>query len=315
MRASRKLLSLALVAGLSLATAACGDDDTGSGSGSGSPSGSGDFKAGSTMERLNKAGKVKVGIKFDQPLFGLKNPTSGQVEGFDAEIAKIIADELGLGEDDIEFVEAISKNREPFIQAGTVDYVVATYTINDKRKGLVGFAGPYYIAGQDIMVKANDTAITGVDSLAGKRVCSVTGSTSEKNIKEKAPQAKVTLFDTYTKCAEALDNRQVDAVSTDNVILLGLIDKFGSDKFKLVGNTFTSEPYGIGVKKGDDDFRNFINDVLEKAYQDGRWKAAFEKTVGKVEKTVPTPPAVDRYTDNFTPVPETSSPIPTPTAS
>ena len=289
MGGKRKLLTWALVAGLAVSAAGCGDDDPG-------VSGTGTFKAGSTMEKINKAGKLRVGIKFDQPLFGLKNAVSGAVEGFDAEIAKLIAKELGLSEGDIEYTETVSKNREPFIETDKVDIVVATYTINDTRKQKVSFAGPYYVAGQDIMIKADNTSITGVDSLGGKKVCSVTGSTSEKNIKEKAPQAQVTLFDTYTKCAEALVNGQVEAVSTDNVILLGLIEKYGADKVKLVGQTFTTEPYGIGLGRTDNDFRAFLNDTLEKIYGNGEWKAAFERTVGKVEKTAPTPPAVDRYT-------------------
>jgi glutamate transport system substrate-binding protein len=144
------------------------------------------------------------------------------------------------------------------------------------------------------MVKSDDTSIKGVEDLNGKKVCSVQGSTSEKNLKEKAPQAQAVLFDTYSKCAEALGDGRVDAVTTDNVILLGLIDK-SSGAYKLVGKPFTDEPYGIGMKKGATDLRNFVNDELEKMFQDGRWKAAFEKTAGKVEKNTPEPPKVDRY--------------------
>ena len=305
MRTNRRLGSLALAAALVLSVAACGDDDNGV-----------DSTATTTKEKIVEAGKLRVGIKFDQPLFGLKNPTTGAVEGFDAEIAKLVARELGLDEGDIEFIEAVSKNREPFIEEGKVDIVIATYTINDRRKNQVAFAGPYYIAGQDIMVKAGDTSIKSVTDLNGKNVCSVTGSTSEKNIKEKAPQAKVILFDTYTKCAEALLNGQTQAVSTDNVILLGLIDKLGKDKLALVGNPFTEEPYGIGLKKGDDEFRDFLNDTLEKIYTDGSWAKAFAATVGKVAQT-PTPPPVDRYDQAAVPVIEitTGAPQASPTSS
>ena len=110
------------------------------------------------MAKLKEAGKITVGTKFDQPLFGLKNP-DGKPEGFDVEIAKLIAGEMGIADDKIDFIEAVSANREPFIQQGKVDIVVATYTINDTRKQVVDFAGPYYVAGQDIMVaKGNPEA-------------------------------------------------------------------------------------------------------------------------------------------------------------
>jgi len=290
MRTRRTIGLVAAVVALMLLTAACGGDEDGGGQAGGGPS----FAEGSTMARLQQAGKVRVGTKFDQPLFGQKN-LEGNLEGFDVEIAKIIAGELGIQPSGIEWVESVSANREPFIQQDKVDFVVATYTINDKRKQVVDFAGPYYVAGQDIMVtKGNPLGITGPDDLAGKKVCSVTGSTPAENILTKYPDAKLTEFDVYSKCAEALKNGQVEAVTTDNVILLGLINQ-DPEAFELVGKKFTEEPYGIGVKKGDTQFRNFINDVLEKAYQDGRWKQAWDATAGKVATEEATPPTVDRY--------------------
>jgi glutamate transport system substrate-binding protein len=278
---------------LMLALAACGSDDNGGDSG-GQVNQGASFAEGTTMARLKDAGTVKVGTKFDQPLFGLKN-LEGKPEGFDVEIAKLIAGEMGIAPDKIEFIEAVSANREPFIQQDKVDFVVATYTINDKRKQVVDFAGPYYEAGQDIMVaKGNPEGIAGPDDLAGKKVCSVTGSTPAENIRTNYPEAELTEFDVYSKCAEALKNGQVQAVTTDNVILLGLISQ-DEEAFELVGKPFTKEPYGIGLKKGDTEFRNFINDTLEKAEKDGRWLAAWDATAGKVATEAPTPPAVDRY--------------------
>jgi len=278
---------------LMLALAACGGDDDGGDSG-GQVNQGASFAEGTTMAKLKEAGTVKVGTKFDQPLFGLKN-LEGKPEGFDVEIAKLIAGEMGIAPDKVEFVEAVSANREPFIQQGKVDFVVATYTINDKRKQVVDFAGPYYEAGQDIMVaKGNPEGIGGPDDLAGKKVCSVTGSTPAENIRTNYPKAELTEFDVYSKCAEALKNGQVQAVTTDNVILLGLISQ-DEEAFELVGKPFTKEPYGIGVKKGDTEFRTFINDTLEKIEQDGRWKTAWDATAGKVATETPTPPAVDRY--------------------
>jgi glutamate transport system substrate-binding protein len=290
MRIRRPNRHLGVVIALMLGAASCGGDH-----GGGAEVNKGvSFPAGSTMARLQQAGKVRVGTKFDQPLFGQKN-LEGKLEGFDVEIAKVITGEMGIDPSKIEFVESVSANREPFIQQGKVVFVVATYTIYDKRKKLVDFAGPYYVAGQDIMVKkGNPLGIKSPDDLAGKKVCSVTGSTPAENIRTKYPDAKLTEFDVYSKCAEALKNGQVDAVTTDNVILLGLISK-DQEAFELVGKPFTKEPYGIGVKKGDTQFRNFVNDALEKAFQDGRWKQAWDATAGKVAKEAPTPPEVDRY--------------------
>jgi glutamate transport system substrate-binding protein len=254
------------------------------------------FAPGTTMARLNEAGTITVGTKYDQPGFGLLNPRTKVPEGFDVEIAKIVAGKLGIAPEDIKWTETVSANRESFIQNGQVDYVAATYTINDARKQLVDFAGPYYEAGQDIMVaKGNPLKIEGPDDLAGKNVCSVEGSTPAQNIRDNYPQAQLTLFDVYSKCADALDNGQVNAVTTDNVILTGLVA--GSpDKRELVGNPFTKEPYGIGLKKDDTEFRNFINDVLEESYADGSWAAAWDRTAGKITgEEAPEPPKVNRY--------------------
>jgi glutamate transport system substrate-binding protein len=273
---------------LALSLAACGGDDETATPVEDSPS----FEAGTTMDKLNKAGKITVGTKFDQPLFGLRGP-SGEPEGFDVEIAKIIAAKLGIEPADIEWIETVSANREPFIEDGRVDIVVATYTINDDRKKVVDFAGPYFEAGQTILVKEDNTEINGPDDLAGKTVCSVEGSTPAENIRTKYPEAKLELTDAYSNCLEPLRNDQVDAITTDNVILAGFVDQ-NEGEFKLVGEPFTEEPYGIGLKKGDDAFRNFINDVLEESYEDGSWDKAWEDTAGKVLDT-PEPPAVDRY--------------------
>ncbi|GHE14486.1 glutamate ABC transporter substrate-binding protein [Klenkia taihuensis] len=254
-----------------------------------------EFEAGTTMAELAEAGTITIGTKYDQPGFGLLNP-SGVPEGFDVEIGKIIAAQLGIEEDQIEFVETVSANRESFIQNGQVDLVIATYTINDARKQLVDFAGPYYEAGQDIMVAAgNPEGIEGPDDLAGKNVCSVEGSTPAQNIRDNYPEATLTLFDVYSKCADALTNGQVDAVTTDNVILTGLVAG-NPDGFELVGNPFTQEPYGIGLTLGDTEFRDFVNDVLEESFEDGSWAAAWDATAGQITgEPAPEPPSVDRY--------------------
>ena len=248
------------------------------------------FEAGTTMAELSEAGTITVGTKFDQPLFGLVGP-SGVPEGFDVEIAKIIASELGIDEENIEWTETVSANREPFIENGQVDIVVATYTINDKRKEVVSFAGPYYLAGQSILVLADNEDIESEEDLVGQPVCSVTGSTPAAKLAEIG--AVPVLTDTYSNCLEPLRSGQVVAVSTDNVILAGLAAQ-NEGEFKVVGEPFTEEPYGIGLALEDTEFRMWINDTLEAAYEDGRYEEAWNETAGTVLPFVE-PPAVDRY--------------------
>ena len=295
---------LAFLVGLTLVVASCGDDDKTATPATDAGTPEATFAPNSTMARIKEAGTIKVGVKYDQPGFGLKNPTTNVVEGFDVEIAKLIVAEIG--EDvKIEYVESVSKNREPFLQDGTVDMVVATYTINDTRKQVVDFAGPYFVAKQDIMVKSADTTIKGVADLNGKNVCTVKGSTSATNLAAKAPQATVTLFDTYSQCAEAMTDGRVVAVTTDNTILAGLVEA-SAGAFKLVEAPFSDEPYGIGVKKDDDAFRTFINDRLEQIFANGDWAKAFEATLGKIGLKTPEPPVLDRYTET-PPAPTTTA--------
>jgi glutamate transport system substrate-binding protein len=263
------------------------------------------FAAGTTMDTVQKKGKLVVGTKFDQPGFGLKNPTTGNVEGFDVEIAKLIAVGIFGGttkdiDSKISFVETVSAVRESSIVDGKVDIVAATYTINDTRKQLVDFAGPYFVAKQDIMVKKDDTSIKSVDDLNGKKVCSAQGSTSIKNVAAKAPRADLSIqFKTYSECAAALGDGRVQAVTTDNTILAGLVQQ-SAGAYKLVGKPFSDEPYGIGLKKGEDAWRTFLNDRIVAIEKSGEWKKAFDATLGKLGLTAPTPPTPDRYTAGAT---------------
>ncbi|GAA0936987.1 glutamate ABC transporter substrate-binding protein [Pseudonocardia zijingensis] len=286
----RRLTVTAVSAVAALTLAACG------GGGESSPAGGGGaeapaFPEGSTMATLAQQGSITIGTKFDQPGFGLQG-LDGKPAGFDVEIGKIIAEKLGIAEDSIEWVETPSQTREEVIEQDRVDMVVATYTINDTRKQRVTFAGPYYEAGQALMVRSDDTTVTGPDSLraAGTRVCSVSGSTPSQEILKYIDQSQLTLFDVYSKCADALRTNQVDAVTTDNVILLGFIaDSNGG--FKLAGDTFTKEPYGIGIKKGDVAFCEFVNQTLQEAQSSGAYTEAWESTAGSIaEVTTPSLP-------------------------
>jgi len=291
MRLTKGLMISAFAAVGVLGLAGCVDSGAPTGEESAAPEEVVEFEAGTTMARLNEAGAITIGTKFDQPLFGQVD-ASGDPQGFDVEIAKIIASKLGIPESGITWTETASANREPFIESGEVDMVVATYTINDKRKESISFAGPYYNAGQDILVLAgNPEGIKGPEDLAGKPVCTVAGSTSEANIAEYTDQ--VTALAGYADCLPLVSSGQVVALTTDNVILAGLADGSGGE-FEVVGKPFTEEPYGIGVTKDDTDFRMFINDVLEEAFEDGSWAEAWESTAGAV-LPLPEPPTVDRY--------------------
>jgi glutamate transport system substrate-binding protein len=251
------------------------------------------FAAGTTMDRLHKAGTVKIGVKFDQPGIGQVNPATNKPEGFDIEIAKIIAAGLGLRPDQITFTEAVSKNRETFLENGTVDVVIASYSITDVRRKVVSFAGPYYVTGQDLMVRKDDNGITGPQDLGGKKVCSVTGSTPLATIQTTYPTAVAVPFATYTECVQQLLNGSVDAVTTDGAILLGYAARQPA-QLKVIGKPFSTERYGIGLKKDDVAFRTFLDDTLQKAYEDGDWAKAYQATLGKSGNAAPQPPAIDR---------------------
>ncbi|ULN37693.1 glutamate ABC transporter substrate-binding protein [Mycolicibacterium smegmatis] len=236
---------------------------------------------------------IVIGTKYDQPGLGLKQP-DGTLTGFDVDVAKYVANELGYSEDQIEWKEAPSAQRETLIQNGQVDFIAATYSITDSRKEKVDFAGPYLITGQSLLVRADNNDITGAASLENnKKLCSVSGSTPAQRIKDEYPGVQLQQYDTYSACVEALKNGAVDALTTDEVILAGYAAQ-SPGTFKLVGDTFSEERYGIGLKKDDTELRNKINDAIEKMESSGAWKEAFDKNLGPAGIQAPQPPAVDR---------------------
>jgi ABC-type amino acid transport substrate-binding protein len=267
---------MALILGL-LAFAACGDDDDGGdGGGDGEPASEAkQFPADSTLGKIQEKGEIVIGVKFDAPPFGFKNPQSGKVEGFDVDMGKHIADELGV---EPKFIEAISDNRIPFLEDGTVDLILSTMTINAERDTEIDFSEPYYVATGRILVP-KDSDIAGVEDLAGNKVCTALGSTYEETLREEAPEADLKLVDSYSECLELLQNGAIDAVSTDDVILTGMIIQ--DDSLEMVGEKLTTEPYGVGIKEGDKQLQKFVNDTLAKVEEDGRWKEAYDKWVGQ----------------------------------
>lgn len=223
---------------------------------------------------------LKVGIKFDQPGLGLKE--GNDYTGFDVDVAKYVAEKLGTSEGDIEWVQAPSAQRETLLETGQVDMIVATYSITDSRKQKVGFAGPYYIAGQDLLVRADDDSITGPESLEGKRLCSVTGSTSAQNVQKEVPGVNLQEFGTYSECVSALVSNAVDALTTDDTILAGYAaqDQY-EGKLKVVGAPFSEEKYGIGIQKGDTARCQEITDAITAMIDDGSWQKAIDDNLGK----------------------------------
>jgi glutamate transport system substrate-binding protein len=259
MKLTKRILAIGAGLLIALPLAACGGDSETSG-------------------EPGDGGKVVIGIKFDQPGLGLKEGDT--YTGFDVQVANYVAKELGYTE--VEFKESPSAQRETLIQSDQVKMIFATYSITDDRKQKISFAGPYFIAGQDLLVKTENTDITGPDSLNGKKLCSVTGSTSAKKIKDNyASGVQLQEFDTYSKCVEALSAGSIDAVTTDNVILAGFAaQEQYQGKLKVVGKPFSEERYGVGIKKGDTELCGKINTALQKMVDDGAWEKALNDTVG-----------------------------------
>ncbi|NMM93622.1 ABC transporter substrate-binding protein [Bifidobacterium sp. DSM 109957] len=222
----------------------------------------------------SEEGKIRIGIKFDQPGLGFKK--SGTYVGFDVDVAKYIARYLGYSEDQIVFKESPSKQREAMLQNGDVDMILATYSITAERKNTVDFAGPYFVAGQDLLVRKGDDSIQGPEDLDGKRLCTATGTTSAKNVKEKfAGGVQLMEQPGFAECATALFSGIVDAVTTDDIILAGLASA-SRGRLEVVGKPFTEEYYGVGIKKGNSELAAKINDAINQMIEDGSWQRAIE---------------------------------------
>ncbi|MEW1656249.1 glutamate ABC transporter substrate-binding protein [Streptomyces sp. NPDC057555] len=232
------------------------------------------------LKRAQKAGHITVGVKADQPFLGFKDPATNKYSGFDIEIAKMIAADLGFSEKQIKFDTIDSNVRETTISKGQVDYYVGTYTINEERKKQVSFAGPYYTAGADLLVRKDDKDITGPDALKGKKVCSIAGSTPLQEIKKPQYGAVTSEMSKYSDCVKNLLDGSVDAVTTDDAILKGYAAQ-RPEKLKVVGQPFTKEPYGVGLNKDDKALRDAITTALENHIKNGDYKKAYVGTLGK----------------------------------
>ena len=283
----RRLLMAMLVLA-ALVAAGCGDDDEESASGGAETTAepAQQFEQGTTMARLQEEGEITIGVKFDVPPFGFVNPQTDETEGFDVDLGRRIAEELGV---EANFIEAVSDNRIPFLQDGTADLILSTMTITAERDEEIDFSEPYYVARGRILVP-QDSDIAGVEDLAGNTVCTALGSTYEDTLREEAPEAELRLVDSYSECLELIQNGAVDAISTDDVILTGMIIQ--DDSLQLVGDQLTTEPYGAGIRDGDTEFQEFVSQVVSDWKQDGGWAEAYEKWVGQYTDEEQEPPTM-----------------------
>ena len=282
-------LLMAILVLAALAAAGCGDDDEESASGGAETTAepAQQFEQGTTMARLQEEGEITIGVKFDVPPFGFVNPQTDDTEGFDVDLGRRIAEELGV---EANFIEAVSDNRIPFLQDGTADLILSTMTITAERDEEIDFSEPYYVARGRILVP-QDSDIAGVEDLAGNTVCTALGSTYEDTLREEAPEAELRLVDSYSECLELIQNGAVDAISTDDVILTGMIIQ--DDSLKLVGDQLTTEPYGAGIRDGDTEFQEFVSGVVSDWKQDpDGWAAAYEKWVGQYTDEQQEPPTM-----------------------
>lgn len=273
----------ALAAAAALMLTACGDDG-----------GNGTNGDGNGTDGNGAAGdKIRIGTKYDQPGLGLDE--GGTMSGFDVDVAKAVAEKLGYSEDQIEWSESPTPQRESMLETGQVDMIFATYSITDTRKEKVQFAGPYLVAGQDLLVKADDDSITGPQDLEGKVLCSVSGSTPAERVHDEYPGVQLQEYDTYSLCVEALAGGRVDALTTDDTILAGYAaQEQWAGQFKVVGAPFSEELYGVGIPK-ESDLCEKVNEALTELYDEGKMDEIISKNFG---------PA------NYTPAPGSNPPTP-----
>ncbi|WP_327584469.1 glutamate ABC transporter substrate-binding protein [Nonomuraea sp. NBC_00507] len=249
--------------------------------------GGGDQTYATVVEKVQGASKIVVGTKWDQPSLGLKK--GAEPEGFDVDVAKAVVKEIAGGKDvEIEWKESASSNREPFLQNGTVDIVFATYSITEERKGKVTFGGPYVVAHQDVMVRKDDTSINTPQDLKGKKICKAAGSNSYKRITDPPPDGELDIDATtvdaanYSECVQKLNGSNLDAVTTDDLILAGFAKQAGGN-FKVLGQGFTDEKYGIGLKKGDTKTCEAVNAAVKKLWDNGTMKQLLDKWFGGIQ--------------------------------
>ncbi|MBW8485997.1 glutamate ABC transporter substrate-binding protein [Actinomadura parmotrematis] len=229
--------------------------------------------AGADGDSVARKDRLVIGVNADQPGLGLRG-ADGSYSGFDIDIAREIAKRLGVAAGRVRFAKVTSAVRETVLRDRDVDLVVASYSITPERRTKVAFAGPYYVAHQDVLVRASESGrVKGVRDLAGRRLCEVPGSVSFPRVtQERGVRALSVKADGYAQCLQDLVAGKLDAVSTDDLILGGLSrqnDQAGGPKLKVVNAPISDEPYGVGLRRGDVDGCEAVNKAITMMYQDG----------------------------------------------
>ncbi|MFI8321589.1 bifunctional serine/threonine-protein kinase/glutamate ABC transporter substrate-binding protein [Streptomyces sp. NPDC085529] len=279
-----------LAAGVALALAGGGvtwalwpEDKTGQGArGAGGPSASSTPPPTSASPSGGGGPKFVIGVKADQPGLSTKAP-DGTYTGFEVAVATYVARALKHDPADIVWKEVASSERETVLGNGTVDMVVATYTVNDRREELVDFAGPYLVAHQDVLVRSEDTAVRNPGDLAARRVCAATGSSSYLTVRQVAPAALLTGSPSYGQCVSGLASGQFDAVTTDDALLAGYAAQEPyQGRFRLAGLDLSEERYGIGLPEGSP-LRGRVQSAIAAMVSDGSWAKALREHLPLIE--------------------------------
>jgi len=276
MKMMKRFMGLTLAAVMAVSLSACGGGEKAA-----EPNKEGGA-ATNAVDQIKARGKLVAGVKYDLNLFGLKDPASGKVEGFDIDLAKAVAKKIFGDENKLELKEVTSKTRIPMLKNGEIDMIVATMTVNEERKKEIDFSDIYFMAGQSLLVK-KDSKINGIKDLGkGTKVLTAKGSTSAKNIREKAPDAQILEFENYAEAFTALKAGQGDALTTDNSLLFGMVKQ--DPNYRVTTETFTEEPYGIGMRKNEPDFVKLVNDVIKEMKDNGEYDKLYEKWIGEKPK-------------------------------
>jgi polar amino acid transport system substrate-binding protein len=254
----------------------------------------GQMPDGSTMAKIAGRGKLIVGVDQNTYNVGFRDPFSGEIQGFDIDMAKAIAQAIFGNPNAIQLRAVTSDQRIPALKNGDVDIVVRTMSITCDRLKEVNFSAVYYEAKQQVLVKKN-SGIGGIDQLGGKRICATSGSTSLSNVAQATSKPIGVKVSDWTDCLVMLQQGQVDAVSTDDVILAGMA---AQDRYtEVVGQPLANEPYGMAIPLENTDFVKFVNGVLEQVKANGTWAASYGKWLDGLIPGPPPAPPVPRYKD------------------
>jgi polar amino acid transport system substrate-binding protein len=248
---------------------------------------------GSTMTNILARGRLIVGVDQSTNLFGSRNPATGQLEGFDIDLARELARSIFGDPNRVDLRVVTAAQRETALQEGQVDLVVRTYSITCDRKKKVAFSTPYYVAKQRILA-TKGSGIRSAADLSGKRVCAVKGTTSLAALYALDPRPTLYGVGQWTDCLVMIQQGQVDAISTDDVVLAGLLAQ-DRKNLELVGASIGDEPYGVGIKLENDDLVRFVNGALAQMREDGTWERLY---AANLQEVAPSPgPPTARYQD------------------